>query len=181
MEIDAKLVKKLRTGKPWSQEQLSEACGLNLRTIQRLESSGKGSIESVTALAFALDVEPNELIQIDNEAELTPLDAIKSGFIEFSNFTDRATRYEYWWFFLFVLLISAAAAIINETVLQIVSVVMLLPLVAVGFRRLNDINRSGWWQLLFLVPFGMIVIFYLLAQEGSVNNIDSAVKEMDAD
>lgn len=33
------LIKRLREEKQWSQEQLGELCGLNLRTIQRLEKS----------------------------------------------------------------------------------------------------------------------------------------------
>ena len=42
MKINAEQVKKLRTERHWSQEQLAAACGVNLRTIQRLENTGKG-------------------------------------------------------------------------------------------------------------------------------------------
>ena len=169
MKIDSALVKKLRTGKPWSQEQLSDACGLNLRTIQRLENTGKASIESVRALASVFEVDPNELILIEKDKPMTPVAALKAGFIQFANFSDTATRFEYWWFFLFVLLILAVAAIINEQLLQIVSLIILLPFIAVGTRRLHAIDRSGWWQLLFLVPFGFVVVFYMLALESKVN------------
>lgn len=164
MKINTDLVKKLRTHNGWSQEKLSEACGLSLRTIQRLESNGTTSAESVRALASAFNVDINDLTTSEQKAELTPFDAIKSGFSKFSNFSDTATRFEYWWFFLFVLLISAIAFLINNTLFQIVSIIVLLPLIAVGTRRLNDIGREGWWQLLFLVPFGAVVVFYLLAQ-----------------
>lgn len=34
----------------------------------------------------------------------------------------------------------------------------LVPTLAVRVRRLHDINKSGWWMLLCLVPFGSIVI-----------------------
>ena len=169
MKIDSELVKKLRTSKPWSQEQLSDASGLNLRTIQRLESMGKASIDSVRALADAFEVEPKELIWVEEEKPLTPFMAFKTGFVEFANFSDTATRFEYWWFFLFVLLILAVAAIINQQLLYSLSVIVLLPLVAVGTRRLNAIGQSGWWQLLFLVPFGFVPVFYMLAMEGNAN------------
>lgn len=99
---------------------------------------------------------------------MTPFAAIKTCFIEFANFSDTATRFEYWWFCLFVLLIIAVAAIIHETASQIVSVILLLPFLAAGTRRLNDTGQSGWWQLLFLVPFGAFVVFYLLAQKSKV-------------
>ncbi len=36
-----------------------------------------------------------------------------------------------------------------------------LPSLAVGTRRLHDTGRSGWWQLLFLIPLvGLIVLLY---------------------
>lgn len=169
MKIDSDLVKKLRTSKPWSQEQLSDATGLNLRTIQRLENTGKASIESVRILANVFEVEPSKLILAEKEQSMTPLMAFQNGFVEFANFSDTATRSEYWWFFLFVLLILAVAAIINEQLLQISFIIVLLPLIAVGTRRLNAIGHSGWWQLLFLVPFGFVPVFYMLAMESNAH------------
>ncbi|PZF53339.1 hypothetical protein DEJ23_14775 [Curtobacterium sp. MCSS17_008] len=38
-----------------------------------------------------------------------------------------------------------------------------LPWIALALRRLHDSNRSGWWVLLFLVPFGNVVLIVLLA------------------
>ncbi len=167
MKIHSDRVKKLRTAKNWSQEQLSEVCGLSLRTIQRLEKGGNPSIESIRALAAAFEVDPKELIFIEGEDSPTPLDAIKTGFLQFGNFSGTATRFEYWWFFLFVLVVTAVAAIIHERAYQIVAVIFLLPLIAAGTRRLNDAGRSGWWQRLLLVPFRQIVVLYLLAQASS--------------
>ncbi|PYX34224.1 MAG: hypothetical protein DMG80_03030 [Acidobacteria bacterium] len=45
------------------------------------------------------------------------------------------------------------------------SFVTLPPMIAVGARRLHDTNRSGWWQLLALIPFGVVVPIILLAQK----------------
>ena len=67
MKINSELVKKLRAAKPWSQEQLSDACGLDLRTIQRIENEGKASIESVRVVAAVFEVDPNELKQVLSE------------------------------------------------------------------------------------------------------------------
>jgi len=168
MKIHADLLKKLRTAKNWSQEQLSEASGLSLRTIQRLENGGNASIESVRALTAAFEVDSNELILIENDEPMTPLDAVKIGFLKFANFSDMATRFEYWWFFLFVLLITAVTTIIYEKAYQIISVILILPFIAASIRRLNDADHSGWWLLLFLVPYGQVVTFYLLAQPSNI-------------
>jgi len=61
MKINTQLVIALRKRKSWSQEELATAAGLNLRTIQRIESDGVASLQSRKALASAFDVEVNEL------------------------------------------------------------------------------------------------------------------------
>lgn len=165
VKIDPQIVRKLRTAKGWSQEQLSEAGGLNTRTVQRIESTGKASLESARLLAAALDVDPDVLIDREQTAPLTPVTVVKRAFVEFDNFSDRASRYEYWWFLLFVLLLSALATVVHEGAVVIVGLLVLLPLLAVGTRRLNDAGHSGWWQLMLLVPFGQVVVLMLLAQK----------------
>ena len=163
MKIDAQQVKKLRMERQWSQEQLAAACGLNLRTIQRLENTGKGSMESVRALAAVFEIDADDLILGGQDDVATPLAAIRTCFMKGVDFSGTASRFEYWWFFLCVLLLAAVATVLGDGVLQLVSLIVLLPLLAVGARRLHDASRSGWWQLLFLVPFGQVVVLYLLA------------------
>ncbi|MAK17500.1 MAG: hypothetical protein CMN41_02515 [SAR116 cluster bacterium] len=49
---------------------------------------------------------------------------------------------------------------------------LLLPLLAVGARRLHDSNHSGWWQLLALIPVAgwlVLAVFFLLASEEEDN------------
>lgn len=52
--INSKTVKVLRKNLGWSQEQLAKASGLSLRTIQRVESEGKASLETKVCLAATL-------------------------------------------------------------------------------------------------------------------------------
>jgi len=61
MKINATEVKRLRKKKLWSQEQLATACGLSLRTIQRLEGEGQASPETVKALAAVFEVAHEDL------------------------------------------------------------------------------------------------------------------------
>lgn len=169
MKINSDLVKKLRSDKHWSQEQLGDACSLNLRTIQRLENSGNASLESVRALASVFGVDPDTLIVVHKNENITPWDVVKTCFIKYADFSGTATRFEYWWFFLFVLLLACLAFIINNKLYQVFHLIIVVPLLAAGTRRLNDAGESGWWQLMFLVPFGFVVPVYMLALKGKVD------------
>lgn len=57
MKINVGLVKALRTKKLWSQEDLATACGISLRTVQRLEGEGQASPETIRALASVFEVD----------------------------------------------------------------------------------------------------------------------------
>ena len=61
MKIKADLVLNARKQKAWSQEELAIASGLNLRTIQRIESEASASLQSRKALASALDLDIHDL------------------------------------------------------------------------------------------------------------------------
>ena len=84
------------------------------------------------------------------------VEAISLGFSNYFNFSGRATRAEYWWFILFLSIGGLALSAISlfagipavlDTVFRIVT---LIPFLALGARRLHDINRSGWWLLGYL-------------------------------
>ena len=61
MKINADLIIELRKAKSWSQDELAIAAGINLRTIQRVESEGVASLQSKKALASAFDIKVNDL------------------------------------------------------------------------------------------------------------------------
>lgn len=65
MKAKSSLIRKYRTERLWSQEQLAEISGLGLRTIQRLEARGSGSQESIKALAAVFNVEAGTLFWRD--------------------------------------------------------------------------------------------------------------------
>ncbi|MFC0167289.1 helix-turn-helix domain-containing protein [Pseudoduganella danionis] len=57
------ILKQLRLSHRLSQEQLAQMSGLNVRTIQRIESGHKASVESLKCLAAALEVDISTLEQ----------------------------------------------------------------------------------------------------------------------
>lgn len=92
-------------------------------------------------------------------------EAIKSCFNRYATFGGRAARSEYWWWALFVLLGSIGTAMVSDTVSGLFALGTLLPFLAVASRRLHDIGRSGWWQLVGFIPLlGWIVMIYWSVQ-----------------
>ena len=83
---------------------------------------------------------------------------------KFAVFDGRAGRSEYWFFTLFNVIIYVVLGIIGALIKfpflpLIYLVAVLIPSLAVTVRRLHDTDRTGWWILLGIVPFGGIVIF----------------------
>ena len=98
-------------------------------------------------------------------------DAVRSVLTRYADFSGRARRAEYWWFFLFAVLVALVAAvldgIIDVPVFSLLTALgLLIPNLAVSVRRLHDTDRSGWWLLLNLVPFGGIVLLVFYCLEG---------------
>ena len=98
-------------------------------------------------------------------------ESIKTCFSKYADFSGRASRSEYWWWFLFLVPGTIAASIVSDTVSALFSLATVVPSLAVGCRRLHDIDKSGWFQLLNLVPvIGWIIVVYWAVQEGKEPN-----------
>ena len=93
--------------------------------------------------------------------------AISTCFAKYATFSGRASRSEFWWFFLFQILVSIAASIFGDVASGLVSLAFLLPALAVGARRLHDIGKSGWWQLIMLTGIGLLLLIYWWVQPAS--------------
>ncbi len=101
--------------------------------------------------------------------------AIATALSKFAVFSGRASRSEFWWFYLFTTLLTWGVSIVGNSGGQnmgdvmslVVSLVFLVPILAAGSRRLHDIGRSGWWQLLMLTIIGLIPLIYWWACESN--------------
>jgi uncharacterized membrane protein YhaH (DUF805 family) len=101
-------------------------------------------------------------------------DAVKLGFSNYMNFSDRACQSEFWYFFLFYTIGALASGTIDRWIvgLPIIGTIFILatilPTVSVAVRRLHDLDRSGWWVLLDLVPLvGWIILIIWLCTKGT--------------
>jgi uncharacterized membrane protein YhaH (DUF805 family) len=76
----------------------------------------------------------------------------------YATFTGRATRQEYWMFVLFNFIFMIIAGTVDGVlgsyglVSGIYGLGVLLPSLAIAIRRLHDIDKSGWFMLVSLIP-----------------------------
>ena len=102
---------------------------------------------------------------------MTFTESIQICFKKYADFNGRATKPEFWCWTLFVVLISIAAQIFGDILGAIVALGTLLPYLAVTSRRLHDIGRSGWWQLIGFIPLiGWAIMIYWCVQDSTSQN-----------
>ena len=93
--------------------------------------------------------------------------AVKTCFTKYAEFAGRAARPEFWWFALFQFVVLTVLSMVSGALYGIAALGLLLPGLAVGSRRLHDINKSAWLMLLWLIPvIGWILLIYWAAQPG---------------
>jgi uncharacterized membrane protein YhaH (DUF805 family) len=114
----------------------------------------------------------------DYHEQVDMAEAVRRALSNYANFSGRANRGEYWWFVLANIIVSIVLSVIDSTVFGtgfgqtgilsgLYSLAMLIPGLSIGARRLHDIDKSGWWLLIALVPIvGAIVLIVWLATKG---------------
>jgi uncharacterized membrane protein YhaH (DUF805 family) len=93
--------------------------------------------------------------------------AVKTCFNKYAEFSGRAARPEFWWFALFQFVVLTVLGMVSSALYGIAALGLLLPGLAVGARRLHDLNKSAWLMLLWLIPvIGWLLLIYWAAQAG---------------
>ena len=104
----------------------------------------------------------------------------------YAKFDGRAGRAEFWWYvlanvvlYIAVLILLAIGFAIANVLGVIIAVLtgvlylaLIIPSIAVAIRRLHDTNKSGWWLLIGLIPFGGIVLLVFYIMEGTAGPND---------
>jgi len=98
---------------------------------------------------------------------------------KYAAFSGRASRSEYWYFFLFLVLLAIVTSIIDAAIFpgnelmptySIFSLLTIIPSISAAARRLHDVDRSGWWQLLYFTIIGSLVVLYWLIKKGDAGD-----------
>ena len=97
----------------------------------------------------------------------------------------RSDRPEYWWFTLYATIVFGLLMVVDNYVLGLTFFSILEPFgdnndsgvlallfmlgtlvqsITLTARRLHDRGHSGWWQLMFIVPFLNLIVFYWLVR-----------------
>lgn len=100
--------------------------------------------------------------------------SISHVFSNLTNFTGRASRAEFWWWALFIFIINLVVSIVLGAINGnygmsflgwIVYIILALATLSVSCRRLHDTGKSGWLNLLWLLPcVGPIILIIFWAQ-----------------
>ena len=117
--------------------------------------------------------------------------SIKTCFNKFAIFSGRASRSEFWFFILFGTIGGIIATIIyvmifgytieeNGPIYLIFWTITMIPSVAVATRRLHDINKSGWWQLLWFTIIGgiLLIVWHATGGESKKNKFGPPIKKI---
>ena len=123
-------------------------------------------------------------------------EAVKSFWSNYSKFTGRSRRSEYWWIQLFLVLTNLAVAAIDLALMDgdvdrfianggggvvglICILVTIVPALAVLVRRLHDTGKTGWWALIGFVPLigGIVLlVFTVLDSDAGENKFGESPK-----
>ena len=97
---------------------------------------------------------------------------------KYFDFKGRAPRSEYWWFALFGWAMMIILSILDDLIFNTASgygflttiwgLLILLPSIGVGIRRLHDLDKSGWWLLISLIPIiGFFILVFFFVKQGT--------------
>lgn len=105
--------------------------------------------------------------------------AVQTNFQKYATFSGRAVRSEYWYFFLFCFLAQLVLGFVDgiifgagplQPITSLFCLATLVPSLAVGARRLHDVDRSGWWMLIALTIIGIIPLLIWFCTPGTAGD-----------
>ena len=145
-----------------------------VKSEDSMESPTEELISTTKETQSKAEEEKLQEIYADTKMEdINIFNAIKICFQKFFIFTNRASRSEYWWFILFYTIFATIPTFVpNENVLvfgYIMALLLFIPGIAATVRRLHDVNKSGWFIFISLIPIlGSIIVLVMTIEKGTL-------------
>ncbi|MBO7473224.1 MAG: DUF805 domain-containing protein [Ruminococcus sp.] len=97
--------------------------------------------------------------------------ALKLFFKNYTNFSGRSTRSEYWYVYLWTFIFNMVVRFIGNiggtslanTLSIVVGVAIFVPSLAVSVRRLHDAGKTGWWAGIQYIILALMLVFVIIA------------------
>ncbi len=114
--------------------------------------------------------------------------AVRLFFVNYFDFSGRASRGEFWWAYLAFFIVSMILTIVDVVIgsvvygftesefllnngifTNILSLVTILGWISLTSRRLQDNGHTGWWQLAYfsIIPTIILWMFFILTADGN--------------
>jgi uncharacterized membrane protein YhaH (DUF805 family) len=102
--------------------------------------------------------------------------------IRYADFKGRSRRSEFWQFYLLIVLATVVCACVGAVAenafglvgtdimlggLGPIYLAAIIPWYAVMIRRLHDVDKSAWWLLTALIPFGVVALLMFWGRDGT--------------
>lgn len=154
VRVDGRLIRNLRIRHSYSQEKLAEIIGVNLRTIQRIETNGVASLSTRGALASAFNVRPEELDAPDATGPAAPAKERQAGLPRWPLLLLSAA------------LVAAGWAVLAVSIVRATPIGLMTPQAVGGFLiavtgfvfliRLSPLGRRRTYSVLSIIAVAMI-------------------------
>jgi uncharacterized membrane protein YhaH (DUF805 family) len=90
--------------------------------------------------------------------QLPIIDAISDGFKRYTDFSGASSRSQYWYFILGTTIVSIIVQwILGEFAANVFTIATIIPTIAVAVRRMHDVGKSGWFILVPIYNFILLV------------------------
>lgn len=157
---------------------------LSAETIRKMRSCGDLSAQYVIwceGMTEAVPVDVFLASQVGGAGGWDIVSAFRSCLKRYAKFSGRASRSEYWRFQFGVFLVVFVGSLLAyvpgvpgvDLLLGLVMLALFLPALSVLVRRLHDTGFSGWWVLLYGVPYvgGLVLLIFTLMPSVSHANV----------
>ena len=106
--------------------------------------------------------------------ELTMGEAVRHALNNYAIFRGRTTRRNFWFFYLFTILMNIPTSILDRVLFaghaytsNLAGLLLIVPSIAAGVRRMHDVGKRGWWLL-----FPFVNIYFLIQPSGPLNQFE---------